>query len=101
MMLTPKMIHNDVSTHHEQFLTILEKDPWLIPALTALHIVPVVVAAHGFYKTLALSKQLKIEREKTKQLALQQVEKVSTVAQSHHCHMPLPAKIKKHLHPED
>ncbi|RRK11393.1 transposase [Lactiplantibacillus garii] len=100
-MLTPKMIHDDISTHHEQFLTILERNPWLIPTLTTLHVIPVAIAVHGLCKNRALSKQLKIEREKTKQLALQQVDKVATVAEKHQCHLPLPAKLKAHLHPND
>ncbi|WP_318766970.1 transposase [Lactiplantibacillus carotarum] len=100
-MLTPKMIHNDVSAHHQQFLNILEKDPWLIPALTVVHTVPVAIAIHGWCKNRALSKQLKIEREKTKQLALQQVEKVEAVAETHHCHFPFHPKFKFNTHSDD
>ncbi|KRK95165.1 hypothetical protein FD25_GL001546 [Levilactobacillus acidifarinae DSM 19394] len=44
--------------------------PWLIPVTVAAGAFPAVVAAHGFWKTRQLKKQLQIEREKTKQLAL-------------------------------
>lgn len=87
-MLTPKTIHRDISAHHAQVLTIVEQNPWLIPALTALHTVPIAVAVHGFWKSRALGKQLKIEREKTKQLALQQVDKAETIIKAHHPRHP-------------
>lgn len=94
-MLTPKIIHNDLHEHHRQVVQLFEKTPWLIPATTLLHIVPVAIGVHGFWKSRALSKQLKIEREKTKQLALQQVEKVQSTMTKHHCQLPsLLKKIK-------
>lgn len=97
-MLTPKMVHNDISAHHAQFLNILEAHPWLIPTLTLLHTLPLIVAAPAFWKNRALSKRLKIEREKTKQLTLQQVDKVTTAAQTHHCHHPFCSKLKFKQH---
>ncbi|XSE68956.1 transposase [Lactiplantibacillus plantarum] len=87
-MLTPKTIHDDLHEHHTQVVQLFSKHPWLIPATTLLHIIPVVVGINGFWKLRALSKQLKIEREKTKQLALQQVDKVQSAVTSHHCQHP-------------
>lgn len=88
MMLTPKTIHDDLHEHHTQVVQLFSKYPWLIPATTLLHIIPVAIGVHGFWQSRALSKQLKIEREKTKQLALQQVEKVQSAVASHHCQRP-------------
>ena len=90
-MLTPKTIHDDLHEHHTQVVQLFSKHPWLIPATTLLHIIPVVVGINGFWKSRALSKQLKIEREKTKQLALQQVDKVQSAVTSHHCQHPIAA----------
>ena len=87
-MLTPKTIHDDLHEHHTQVVQLFSKHPWLIPATTLLHIIPVVVDINGFWKSRALSKQLKIEREKTKQLALQQVDKVQSAVTNHHCQHP-------------
>lgn len=97
-MLTPQKIHQDISAHHGQVLDIFASHPWLIPTLTAMHTLPLIIAIPGFWKSRALNKQLKIEREKTKQLALQQVEKVESVAQAHHCHFPFCPKMHAHGH---
>ncbi|MGA3510810.1 hypothetical protein ACE5SX_03995 [Lactiplantibacillus plantarum] len=67
-MLTPKTIHDDLHEHHTQVVQLFSKHPWLIPATTLLHIIPVVVGINGFWKSRALSKQLKIEREKRSNL---------------------------------
>ncbi|ASG79114.1 MULTISPECIES: hypothetical protein [Lactiplantibacillus] len=97
-MLTPKLIHENLHEHHTQVLQLFKQNPWLIPVTTALHIVPVAIGVHGFWKSRALSKQLKIEREKTKQLALQQVDKVQTTMADHHCQMPALHHLMMKLH---
>lgn len=47
-MLTPKTIHDDLHEHHTQVVQLFSKHPWLIPATTLLHIIPVVVGINGF-----------------------------------------------------
>lgn len=96
-MLTPKKIHTDISAHHEQFIEILAKEPWLIPSLTALHLVPVVIGVKGFWKSSELRLKLKIEREKTKQAALQQMGSVHPGPKKACCPSPL-AKFKASHH---
>lgn len=70
-MLTPADIHQEIKEHREFQNELLRKNPWLIPASIALTVVPMAISIHGFWKYRQLQKQLKIEREKTKQLALE------------------------------
>ncbi|AVK64617.1 transposase [Lactobacillus sp. CBA3606] len=79
-MLPLKMSHAALTKHREHVLTLVTKAPWLIPVTLTIEMLPFAISAHGFWKTRQLSKQLKIEREKTKQLALQQVETATTFA---------------------
>lgn len=51
---------------------IVEVNPWLIPTTVAVATLPVAVWIASRAKTRNLKKQLQIEREKTKQLMLQQ-----------------------------
>ena len=69
-MLTPEKIHQDVKAYHEEEMELLKKNPWLIPATMALSLVPVALGIHGFWKNRQLHNQLKIECERTKQLAI-------------------------------
>lgn len=46
--------------------------PWLIPISVALQALPAAVMIHGFWKNRQLKKELQIERERTKQLRLEQ-----------------------------
>lgn len=70
-MLTPSDIHQEIKEQHEFQNELLRKNPWLIPSLVGLTVFPMVISIHGFWKNRQLQKQLKIEREKTKQIALQ------------------------------
>ncbi|AVK62046.1 transposase [Lactobacillus sp. CBA3605] len=79
-MLPSKMTRAALATHRERVFTLVNKAPWLIPVTLTIELLPFAISAHGFWKTRQLSKQLKIEREKTKQLALQQVETATTLA---------------------
>ncbi|VDG32460.1 transposase [Lactobacillus paraplantarum] [Lactiplantibacillus mudanjiangensis] len=93
-MLTPQDWHHEIKEHHERAYTLVKSQPWLIPTVMIVHLIPVALTIHGFWKNRALHNQLKIEREKTKQLALAQVEHVTTkVKAPHHC----PAMIHDHL----
>ncbi|MFB9768889.1 transposase [Lactiplantibacillus modestisalitolerans] len=99
-MLTPQKIQADVHEHHQEIIGILKANPWLAPTLTALHMIPVTVAIYGCYKTRALNKQLKIEREKTKRQALKHLKKVqpiNTDDHTHCCPKPLPVLVKQFL----
>ncbi|MFC6181143.1 transposase [Lactiplantibacillus daowaiensis] len=96
-MLTPSKFQAEISKHHDQMYALLKDNPWLIPATLSMQVIPVALGVHGFWKNRQLSKQLKIERERTKQLALQQVEnvttKVKTATEQTHC----PTFIHDHL----
>jgi len=69
-MLTPEEFHEDMKQYNEEKLAIIRKNPWLIPASIASTAIPMAVFIHGFWKNRELQKKLKIEREKTKQMAL-------------------------------
>lgn len=69
-MLTPEKLHQEMKAYNDASLEIVRKNPWLIPASIALTTVPLTISVYGFWKNRQLSKQLKIEREKTKQMAL-------------------------------
>jgi len=88
-MLIPKEVRQDLKEHHSQMLKTFDQNSWIIPVITLLHIIPLAIGIHGFWKNRALNKQLKIEREKTKQLALEQVTAVETAVSDHHCKFPL------------
>ncbi|WP_204120649.1 MULTISPECIES: hypothetical protein [Levilactobacillus] len=66
--------------HRERFSTLVSENPWLIPTVISLEIIPVTTMLHGFWKNRQLKKQLQIEREKTKQLQL------GGGCQHGHCH---------------
>lgn len=68
IMLTPKVIHEDFVRYNNESFELLQKNPWLIPATMAWVAIPAVVCMHGFWKNRQLKNQLKIEREKTKQM---------------------------------
>ncbi|MFC6294437.1 transposase [Lactiplantibacillus daoliensis] len=88
-MLPPKEMHEAWKIHHERVYNIAHDYPWLIPALTILHTIPVAIAISGFYKTHRKYLELKIEREKTKREALEKVDKVENVVKSVHSHHPM------------
>jgi len=96
-MLPPKAIHQAINQHHAEMNDLIQKNPWLIPATLALNIIPVAISAHGFWQARQLHLKLKIEREKTKQIAVEQVgavkAKIKTEPAHHHC----PAFIHHHL----
>lgn len=69
-MLSPEEIHQDFKEYSQAELDIIHDNPWLIPASIALCTVPLAISIHGFWKNRILNKQLKIERERTKQMAL-------------------------------
>lgn len=69
-MYTPEELHEDIEKYNEGKLEIIRENPWLIPASIALTAIPLAISIHGFWKNRQLKKELKIEREKTKQLAL-------------------------------
>lgn len=71
-MFTPEELHQEIKAYHDDQMALLQKNPWLIPATISLTVVPMAIAIHGFWKNRQLQKQLKIEREKTKQMALEQ-----------------------------
>lgn len=56
--------------HRDRFSALIAKNPWLIPTVISLEIIPVTTMLHGFWKNRQLKKQLQIEREQTKQLQL-------------------------------
>ncbi|HCD08396.1 transposase [Companilactobacillus crustorum] len=70
-MLTPEKLHQDVKEYNDESFKLIEKNPWLIPTSVALLTFPIAVSIHGFWKNAILKKKLKIEREKTKQLKLE------------------------------
>ena len=72
MMLTPEQLHTDMKKYNEDKLEIIRENPWLIPASIALTVLPMAISIRGFWKNRQLKKELKIEREKTKQLSLKQ-----------------------------
>lgn len=88
-MLPPKEMHEAWKTHHERVYTMAHDYPWLIPALTILHTIPVAIAISGFYKTHRKYLELRIEQEKTKREALEKVDKVEDVVKSVHPHHPM------------
>ncbi|MDT6979348.1 hypothetical protein [Levilactobacillus zymae] len=61
----------ELATERKAYQDLIREYPWLIPATVAVGALPAMIAAHGFWKTRQLKKQLQIEREKTKQLTLQ------------------------------
>jgi len=69
-MLMPEELHQEMKAQREFNMELLQKNPWLIPATIALTTVPMAIGIHGFWKNRQLSKKLKIEREKTKQIVL-------------------------------
>jgi len=77
-MLTPEDLHKDMKQYNEEKLEIIRENPWIIPASIALTLIPAAVSIHGFWKNRLLKKQLKIERERTKQLALKNSEATGT-----------------------
>ncbi|WP_053083545.1 hypothetical protein [Levilactobacillus koreensis] len=76
MMCTHKfMLDNEPEVFKEQrekFTNLVGDNPWLLPALVSLEIIPATVMIHGFWKNRQLKKQLQIEKEHTKQLMLEQ-----------------------------
>ena len=69
-MLTPEELHAEMKEYNEFQMKLVQENPWLIPASIALTTIPMAICVHGFWKNRQLSKKLKIEREKTKQLVL-------------------------------
>ncbi len=57
--------------HKEYFTKLVSENPWLIPATVSLEIIPVSLMIHGFWKNRQLKKQVKIEKERTKQFQLE------------------------------
>ncbi len=53
-----------------RFTDLISDKSWIIPATVLLQVIPVTVAAHGFWKTRQLKTQLRIERERTKQMQI-------------------------------
>ncbi|WP_047999083.1 hypothetical protein [Lactiplantibacillus herbarum] len=100
-MLIPKEIRNDLKAHHNEMLKTFNQNSWIIPIITLLHIIPLAIGIHGFWKSRALNKQLKIEREKTKQLALEHVTTVETETTDHHCKFPCLPRFMHQAHNED
>jgi len=76
MMRTHKFMLDDepevFKEQREKFTTLVGDNPWLLPALVSLEIIPATVMIHGFWKNRQLKKQLQIEKEHTKQLMLEQ-----------------------------
>ncbi|KRN98642.1 hypothetical protein [Companilactobacillus kimchiensis] len=72
-MLTPEDIHQDMKEYNEEKMALLRENPWLIPTSLLITTIPFAVSAYGFWRNRQLQKKLKIEREKTKQMALKQV----------------------------
>ncbi|WP_203641522.1 transposase [Levilactobacillus andaensis] len=75
MMCTHKFMLDDepevFKEQREKFTNLVGDNPWLLPALVSLEIIPATVMIHGFWKNRQLKKQLQIERERTKQLVLE------------------------------
>ena len=70
-MMTPEEVKQEMRENKEFNFELLRENPWLIPASIALTTLPLAIGIHGFWKNRQLSKKLKIEREKTKQLVLE------------------------------
>ncbi|CAJ1185425.1 hypothetical protein FD33_GL001200 [Companilactobacillus paralimentarius DSM 13238 = JCM 10415] len=70
-MLLPKDVQEEINHYNEESFQLLHDNPWLIPAILGCMTLPAAVCIHGFWKNQQLKKQLKIEREKTRQLNLQ------------------------------
>ncbi|KRN02714.1 hypothetical protein FD13_GL001709 [Levilactobacillus senmaizukei DSM 21775 = NBRC 103853] len=73
-----------------RLLTLIEENPWLIPATAALQVIPAAVLIHGYWKNRQLKKQLQIERERTKQLRLQADEPDDFAGHPRPLHLPHP-----------
>jgi len=102
-MFPSKSLHQAMAAHHAEINALIQKNPWLIPATLAWNILPIVVIGHGFWKTQQLRMQLKIEREKTKQLAVTQVgtqlkTKIKTETSHHHCPPFMHQHVCRHFH---
>lgn len=65
---------------------LIHDNPWLVPSTMALQVLPLVVIAHGYWKTRQLKTQLQIEREKTKQLRINQYRPGVPQPLAHHSH---------------
>ncbi|WP_057878245.1 hypothetical protein [Levilactobacillus paucivorans] len=75
-MLKHKLITDvaePLATHHDDMKALVTENPWLIPATLFMEVLPATVIIHGYWKTRQLKKQLQIERERTKQLQLEQL----------------------------
>jgi len=57
-----------LASRHAEFI---KENPWLIPVGLTVHMIPLALLVYGHVKTNIYKKKLQIEREKTKQLALQ------------------------------
>lgn len=62
---------DQLSNFVDQREEFIKDNPWLIPAGIAIQVIPLALLIHGHMKTSIYKKKLQIEREKTKQLALQ------------------------------
>ncbi|WP_233753019.1 hypothetical protein [Levilactobacillus brevis] len=76
MMFKHKLMANDspvpaLKASREQFATLVQEHPWLIPATVALEVLPATATIHGYWKLRQLKKQLQIEKEHTKQRQLE------------------------------
>lgn len=73
-MLSPEESRKNLEESNQQAFEIIHDNPWLIPAVFGTMTIPVAIAVHGFWKNRLVKKQLKIERERTKQLAIKNAE---------------------------
>ncbi|GAK47484.1 transposase [Secundilactobacillus oryzae JCM 18671] len=69
--IDPKQLFEFEKEMRQQNMALVKENPWLVPPVVALAVLPVAVATVGFFHNRSLKNKLKIEREKTKQLTLE------------------------------
>ncbi|KIP00664.1 Transposase [Levilactobacillus brevis] len=67
MMFKHKLMANDSTgqafkASREQFATLVQEHPWLIPATVALEVLPATAMIHGYWKLRQLKNSFKLRR---------------------------------------
>ncbi|MQS76876.1 transposase [Lactobacillus halodurans] len=70
-MLTPEEFKEEFDKLNEEKMAIVKGNPWVIPAASAFCAIPLAICIHGYWKNRQLKNKYKIEREKTKQLTIE------------------------------
>lgn len=79
MGIHKSMLDNEPEVFKEQrekFTNLVGENPWLLPVLASLQMVPAAIMIHGFWKNRQLKQQLLIEKEHTKQLRMKRHQQI-------------------------